>query len=373
VLVKSEADFPTAVSGTITLDENVLYEINGNITVTNSIDLNNATIIGHDIGEDIITKATGIIFIGDKGGELKNITLTATGGMVFNLDDSTRTQELLIITVNIINSASSGTIKGYELVSFSNCEYKGNTTGITFDGNKDLILTNQEWLDSNTGTYETFIGAFEIIEKEGGFSDVDTGDTAVDVSSNPTLNRGIMTGVAFEGSGTYINKYTTATSPFNFDNNWTISCTSIAVESDVVAAGYYYMVNNATVTPLVTNNTPVKILGTTIGNNLFRTTTTTNRLTYIGHKIREFEIICTGTLNHTINNAREYEFYVYKNGAIVSTISAERRFSKNDLGNFTLAGILTLNPNDYVEIYVSINNVTAVPDCIIERLSVLLK
>jgi len=54
VLVKSEADFPTAVSGTITLDENVLYEINGNITVTNSIDLNNATIIGHDIGEDII-------------------------------------------------------------------------------------------------------------------------------------------------------------------------------------------------------------------------------------------------------------------------------------------------------------------------------
>jgi len=68
VLVKSEADFPLAVSGTISLDENVLYEINGNIIITNSINLNNATIIGHDIGEDIISKATGTIFVGDKGG-----------------------------------------------------------------------------------------------------------------------------------------------------------------------------------------------------------------------------------------------------------------------------------------------------------------
>jgi len=183
-----------------------------------------------------------------------------------------------------------------------------------------------------------------------------------------------MTGVAFEGTGTYVNKYTTATSPFNFNNDWTINSTSIPVESDIVAAGYYYMANNTTVTPLVTNNTPVKILGTTTADNLFRTTAaTTNQLTYIGHKIREFEIICTGTLNHTINNAREYEFHIYKNGAIVSAISAERRFSKNDLGNFTLAGILTLTPNDYIEVYVSINNVTGVPDCTIERLSVLLK
>jgi len=187
--------------------------------------------------------------------------------MVFNLDDSAITQELLVITVDIINSANLGTVKGFELVSFSNCEYKGNTTEITFDSNKDLILSNQEWLDSNSGTYETFTGAFEIIEKEGGFSDVDPGSTAVDVSNNPTLDRGIMSGVVFEGSGTYVNKYTTATSPFNFNNDWTINSTSIPVESDIEAAGYYYMVNNTTVTPLVTNNTPVKILGTTTANN----------------------------------------------------------------------------------------------------------
>jgi len=67
ILVKSEADFPTAISGTITLDENTLYEINGNIIMTNSINLNNSTIIGHDIGEDIISKVTGAIFVGNKG------------------------------------------------------------------------------------------------------------------------------------------------------------------------------------------------------------------------------------------------------------------------------------------------------------------
>ncbi|PIA81230.1 hypothetical protein BFR04_14670 [Gaetbulibacter sp. 4G1] len=373
VLVKSEADFPAASGGIITLDENVLYEINGNITMTNSIDLNNATIIGHDIGEDILTMATGTLFVGNKGGELKNITLTASGGSVFNLDNSAQDQELIVITINISNSASLGTIKGYHLVSFSNCEYKGNVTGITFDSIKDLVLLNQEWLNSNSGIYETFTGTFDIVEKESGFSDVAIGVTAIDVSSNPILNRGEMLGVVFSGSGTYVNKYTTVASPFSFSNEWEIDCAAIPVESDIVAAGYYHMTGNATVTPLTTSNVPVKILGTTIADNLFRTTSTSNNLTYVGHKVREFEIICTGTLNHTVNNARKYEFHVFKNGVVVPAISAERRFSKNDLGNFAIAGVLTLEPNDYIEVCVSINNVSGVSDCLVERLSVLLK
>ncbi len=373
VLVKSEADFPTAVSSTITLNENVLYEINGNIIMANSLNLNNATIIGNDIGEDIISKATGSLFVGNKGGELKNITLNASGGMLFNLDDSAKTEELLVIAVDVINSTSLGTIKGYELVSFTNCEYKGNTTGVTFDGIKNLILNNQEWLDSNNGTYETFTGAFDIIEKESGFSNVYSGKTAIDVSANPTLNRGIMTGVVFDGTGTYVNKYTTASNQFNFNNDWTIDSTSITSESDNDACGYYYMVNNTIVTPLVTSNVAVGISGTTTASNLFRTTAANNKLTYVGAKCKEFELICTGTLNHTVNNARIYEFHIFKNGALVPAISAERRFSKNDVGNFAIAGIVTLDPNDYIEVCISINNVSGVSDCTVERLSVVIK
>ena len=83
--------------------------------------------------------------------------------------------------------------------------------------------------------------------------------------------------------------------------------------------------------------------------------------------------MCTGTLNHTVNNAREYEFYVYKNGVQVPAISAARRFAKDDIGNFTLTGILSMQPSDYIEVWVSISNASGVPDCLVERMSVILK
>lgn len=373
VLVKSEADFPVPIDGVITLDENTLYELNGLITLSNSINLNNSTIIGHDIEEDVLNKSSGTLFVGHNGGEIKNITVSTPGAKVFNLNDTLHNEELILLTSKIINCDSIGIIKGYQLVSFFNIEYKSNNNGIVFDSITDLLLSNEEWLSTNGGTYQTFNGAFDVLEKEGGFSDVTTGNTAIDVSSDPAVHRGFMSGVVFEGTGTYINKYTTVTAPFNFTNDWFINCSSVPVESDFVTSGYYHMVNNSTVTNLSSNDTPVKIAGTTIADNLFRTTASDNRLNYVGHKVREFEIICTGTLNHSVNNARSYEFYVYKNGVQVPAISAERRFSKNDVGNFTLAGILALQPNDYIEIWVSINNVTNVPDCLVERLSVVLK
>src|SRR5690606_37089619 len=55
VLVKSAADLPPPISGTITLLSNTYYEINGTITLTGSINLNNAYVAGLDANEDVLS------------------------------------------------------------------------------------------------------------------------------------------------------------------------------------------------------------------------------------------------------------------------------------------------------------------------------
>ncbi|WP_240484786.1 hypothetical protein [Aequorivita vladivostokensis] len=55
VLVKSAADLPSPISGTITLLSNTYYEINGTITLTGSINLNNAYVAGLDANEDVLS------------------------------------------------------------------------------------------------------------------------------------------------------------------------------------------------------------------------------------------------------------------------------------------------------------------------------
>lgn len=379
-LVKSVTDLAdelTAGGGsTYLLNTNYLYEINGKILVDYPINLDGAQIMGLDINEDILERSgAGDLIVGGSGGGIRELSLSAPSGTVFNLDDTTGNEELKIHNINIYNSASIGTVKGYYLVDFESIEYYGNTTGIIFEDIHDLLLNNQEWLSSNSGTYETYKGTFQLIEKEEGFCEVGTGSIGIDVSSVPLIvEKAVILGTIFDGDGLYVNRYTTAPTNFDFTSVWFVDSPGLTVETDFVATGYYHMVDNTTTTTLTGDDVPAKIAGTTTADNLFRTeSTVSNRLTYIGHKFREFEVVCTGTLEHLFNNARIYELSLYKNGVQVPQISSERRFTKNDVGNFTLVGILPLEPNDYIEIFISINNNNNVGSCLITRLSVILK
>ncbi|MEP5340940.1 MAG: hypothetical protein ABJL44_12305 [Algibacter sp.] len=379
-LVKTIADLAdelTAGGGTkYLLDTNYLYEINGKILVDFPIDLDGAQIMGLDIDEDILERTgAGDLICGSKGGGIRELSLSSPSGAVFNLDDTAGTEELKIHNVNIYDSASVGTVEGYYLVDFESIEYYGNTTGVIFEDIHDLLLNNQEWLPTNSGTYETYQGTFQLIEKEEGFCDVDTGNIGIDVSNVPlVVEKAVILGTIFDGDGLYVNRYSTAPANFDFTSVWFVDSPGLTVETDFVASGYYHMVDNTTATTLTGDDIPAKISGTTTADNLFRTeSTVSNRLTYIGHKFREFEVVCTGTLEHITNNARIYELSLYKNGIQIPQISSERRFTKNDVGNFTLVGMLPLNPDDYIEVYISINNNNNVGSCIISRLSVILK
>lgn len=312
------------------------------------------------------------MFTGTTGGTIKTLTLTAPGGTVFGLTGSA--SEKLILRDSIVaNSTSVGSINGYGLVFVSVVQHSGNTNGITYTNINDLLLLSTAWLANNTGTHETFTGTFDLIKKQGGFFKVDGTAIGVDVSSNPTVNIGVMTETSFSGTSTqYVNRYTVGSyTGFNFTNAWTINSPGIPVESDDVAIGYYNMNGNATNTMFTAVDTPSKIAGTTISTNLFRIESSNNRLTYKGSKPRNFEIVCTGTIDHNSGGNRVFAYYIYKNGVQLPAVSAERRFSNNDIGNFTIIGPVYLTVDDYIEVWAE--NQTNAGDTLMTKLSVLIR
>lgn len=388
-LVKNVSDLAeelTAGGGsTYLLDTNTFYEINGTIVLAAPIDINDAYISGLDANEDILVRAGGAIFTGSTGGSIRNLTLTAPGGSIFGITGS-GAETLVFQNCIIANSGSVGSISSFGVVFMNIIQLVNNTTGITYTNIGNVLLSNVAWFDTNAGTFETYVGTFGLIEKISGFCKVPAGATGVDVSADPDVSQGTILSVPFSGLGTYVNGYTMLGGSYPgyfFDNDWYVSCPGLPFEADSNTSGYYYMTGNTTVTDFVTAgaNTPVKIAGTTTATSLFRTSSATdNRLVYNGKNTREFEVICTGTVDNDANspNARIYEFSLFKipngmAGAVVSAISSERRFSNNDIGNFTLIGIVSLAPGDAIEVHGSVNNVGGTLNTVVTRLSVILK
>ncbi|MAO10231.1 MAG: hypothetical protein CMC07_04945 [Flavobacteriaceae bacterium] len=354
VLVKSVDDFPAPTSGTITLDENTLYEINGTITLSNPIELNDAQLLGRDAGEDVLSKASGAVFTGTTGGNIKNLTIEG-GGTVFAITGGT---SLLFQNCIVSGMASVGTISGVGLYFSNIVNFVGNTTGVTYTNIGNLLLNNQGWASTNAGTYETFTGTFGLIEKVSGFSTVASGNTGIDVSSSPTVGTGVLQGTVFSGGGDYVNGYNPEPyDGYNFSNSWTVNAPGIPRESDDVAGGNFYSNAGLTTgfTQDINNGNAVKVLGngTTIANSLFRFTAPgNNRLTYEGTKTRNFQI--NASLSIRVTGAADdfYAFLIAKNGNIVTESNAIVRINDNtEIQNVSINAIVSLTSGDYIEIY----------------------
>ena len=355
VLVKSVSDFPAPSGGVITLDENTYYEINGTILLTTPINLNNAYVSGLDASEDVLSSA-GTVFSGSTGGSIRNITITG-GGTAFNI---TGGSSLLLQNSTISGMNSVGTISGVGLYFSNVVQFVGNTNGMEYTNIGTLLLSNQGWLGNNGGTFETFSGNFDLIQKVSGFSVVNGSAQAIDVSNNPSVTNGVLFGTAFSGTSTmYINPYTSGSyTGYNFTNNWIVNCPGIPRESDDVATGNFYYNGSLTTgfSQSISNGTAVKIVGngSTTANSLFRfTAPSTNNLTYKGKKTRNFQINASLSVRVIGAAGDFYAFIIAKNGTVVTESNAVVRInSDSDIQNIALNSIVSLAPDDFIEIYV---------------------
>ncbi|EGV42200.1 hypothetical protein BZARG_591 [Bizionia argentinensis JUB59] len=367
-LIKSVADLAQeSIDGGATgylLDTNTYYEINGTINLIKPINLNNAYVSGMDASEDVLS-STGVVFKGNSGGSIRNVTLKGTKAFEIT-GPGIATNSFLFVQNTIIDGMNSvGAISGFGLYFANIVQFLNNANGITYSNIGNLLLNNQGWFANNNGTFETFSGAFGLIEKVSGFSSVDGADIALDVSSNPNVSTGILQGTVFSGTPPatgYIKGYTIGTYlDFNFNNAWTVGAPGIPRENDDVATGnLYYDEANTPNVLTVSNTTPFKLPVNTIATSLFRTAKGTgagneNRLIYRGETRRPINIFAA--ISFTTTSGTRFAFSIYKNGskvtgteAVVDVTDINRRHS------VTVIGTVNVVKNDYIEIYVRNTN-----------------
>ncbi len=360
VLVKSAADFPAPASGKITLLSNTYYEINGTIILTAPIDLNDAYVSGLDANEDILSYTGGAVFKGSTGGSIRNITIK--GSKAFEITGpgiSSATSLLVQNTVVDGMTTGVGSISGLGLYFGNIVQFLNNANGITYSNIGNLLLSNQAWLATNNGTFETFTGLFGLIEKISGFSSVDGADVAMDVSSNPALATGVLLGTVFSGTTTDVNgfvkKYTTGSyTGYNFNNNWTVDCPGISREGDSQATANIYYTAASIVT--LDNATPIKLPVITAPIRMFRTsarggTNSSNSVVYEGKKSRSLNVI--GSISFTAIANMRFTFSIYKNGVQqTGTQVVYDVVDTNARQGLSIVGTVVANPSDYIEIWV---------------------
>lgn len=353
------------------MDTNTLYEINGTVVFSLPIEINNSYIIGLDSGDDRIVKSGGgNLFTGSTGGSIRVLTLINATGNVFNIT-APSTENLIFRDLVIANSANVGFLNGFGFVFSSIVQYSGNTNGIVYNNITKVLLSNQGWFGNNSGTYEAFTGTFELIGKQGGFTEVIGAKIGIDVSSNPVISvDASLDGVVFTGlptgAGAFVKPYTGAGTytGFNFINKWSVNSSGVPFESDRAASGNLYLDINrsAPVYPVLTLaviGTSYKIPGTTIATNLYRTSVNgidSNRLYYNGRTKRVFTVSSTISVDATTGTLFEYLFYFVKftaAGVGTPVVSSETFIEQNTtIQSFPVIGIVEMLPGEYIELHV---------------------
>ncbi|MCB4808287.1 hypothetical protein LG651_08485 [Tamlana sp. 62-3] len=360
-LVKSVADLADelAAGGGIEyqLTSNTYYEINGTINLAFPINLNDAYIAGEDTNEDVLI-GTGTIFSGATGGSIRNLTLI-TSGAVFNLN-GTGAENLIFRDSFVASSGSVGAISNFNLVFISTAQFLGNTSGIVYTNINKLLLNTLGWNGTNGGIYETFTGNFDVITKQGGFSEVIGATAAIDVTGITSTTGGYSIRIVdFYGGGNYINGSSPYTG-YNFTRDWDVNSPGIPVETDGVASGNFYYDGPVTTgfsQTIAANGIdfPVQGTGTFTANNLLRFDSNVigNTLIYDGAKDRKFQINASLSVRVGSASGDFYAFFIAKNGTVINESRALIRIDNNDqIQNVSLNANIELVYLDEIEIYV---------------------
>jgi len=346
------------------LSSNTLYEINGTVTLDKPIDLNSAYIQGVDSGDDKLVSA-GNIFDGNTGGSIKGLTLQSTGGKIFNLIGNA-TQNLIFRDCIVTSSANVGTISTFGMVFISVVQFTNNTTGIIYKDISQLLISNAGWFGDNKGTFEKFEGTFKLIQKQGGFSDVNGAAIGFDVSSDPIISGdAVLESVVFTGiltTGKYVNRYSNGSySNFNFTNTWNVRNPGIPTETDsnafgALGANYGYGQGYPFSWPGGNTGTDSKVKlaanSSSAQVDLLRfETDNKSKLTYKGKKERNFEL--SGSMSYQAAYAGTYRAYLTLNGTIIPNSEFFGKASAiNDIVVFPLNGFTKMKNNDYIEVYI---------------------
>jgi hypothetical protein len=375
VFVNSKTDLPTAVSGVITLADNVTYFITKTIDLTGDrlVGGVNTTILGGS-SENCFLISTGLdsnTALISSNWSLPMRNLSITHGTALNLDATgNSTAALDWFGVNFTNCTNVGLIKSYSNFIMSDCALL-NSAGMVFDGTIGTVgFVNCLFSGIAAATTLSFPSTLTITRRIrciyssfvafGGATAIN-----VDASAVIPVESYILDTVNFSGGATYTGGITYTDNKAFFSN-----CKGIVNSS---AIGQMYYTNNTTQNPIATTGAFEKILGTTTASSINQKFShTNNRLTYTGALARSFKVTSFVSANSVTTNNVTILVRIYKNGVAIPESEAQASTSataRNE--SFPSQAIIEMVQNDYVEIF--INNTSNANNLLVTELNVVIE
>lgn len=373
VFVKTKNDFPAAVSGVITLVDNVTYFITTVVDLTGDrlVCGNNTTIIGGS-SENCSLKSTGLdsataLITSVYSIPMRNIAITH--GTALNLDATgNSTAAIDWFGVNFVNCASVGTIKSYSNFIMSDSALL-NSANMTFDGTMGTIGFQQCLFSGIAGqTSLNFPSTLTVTRRirviYSSFVAFG-GATAINVSTSAVIpvESYILDTINFSGGATYI-------AGVQHDDNKALfqNCKNISNTAEV---GQMYFTNNATQNTIATTGVFEKIEGTTTASpQTEKFSHINNRLTYTGGITREFVVTASCSAQAITTNATTITVRIAKNGVTIAESESQATTSATGRNeNFYCQALTELAQNDFIELFIA--NQTNANNLLVTELNVL--
>lgn len=357
--IMSKADFPAPVAGVITLPDNTTYFL------LNNVDLlgdrlacgNNIAILGgtSDSCGLFSTGLVGDFFTSTSSLDLRNISLSAPTGRLFNLNDGVGAS-LGWQGLRIFDTPNFGTIQNYANVVI-NLSIITNTANCILDGTIASFVSETSLWDGRPGQTTISVPATCTITRRFRMlytaMTVLPGETGINVAVGATIpdEAYILDNVNFSGGGTYLAglDYTSNKSAF-FRNTGIVNSSALC---------QYSMTGNAAATTIAVVGTPVKMAGTTVPSGLNQKfdTATTNRALYSGVVQDNFRVVMFASM--TSGNNQDIRMFIAKNGVVVSESTAKfRTTGSGEASSIGCQALVALAPTDYVEGWVTNDTAT---------------
>lgn len=357
VFVNSKTDFPAAVSGVITLADNVTYFITKTIDLTGDRLLagQNTCIIGGS-SENCFLISTGLdantaLITSNWSLPMRNLSITH--GTALNLDATgNSTAALDWLGVNFTNCTNVGLIKSYSNFIMSDCALL-NSAGMVFDGTIGTVgMVNCLLSGIAASTTVSFPSTLTITRRiriiYSSFVAFG-GATALNLSTSAVVpvESYILDTVNFSGGATYTAGVTYTDNKAFFSN-----CKGVVNSS---AIGQMYYTNNTTQNTITTQNVFEKILGVTTASAINQKFShTDNRLTYTGGLARSFKITAAVSANSVTTAQATILVRIAKNGVTITESESQATTSATNRNeNFFSQAIVEMTTNDFIEMYIA--------------------
>ena len=357
--VNAKSDFPTPVSGVITLADNVTYFITKTIDLTGDrlVGGQNTTILGGS-SENCILISTGLDANTALLSSIWSIpmrNLSITHGTALNLNGTgSSTTAIDWFGVNFTNCANVGTVANYSNFIMSDCALL-NSANMTFSGTIGTVGFQQCLFSGIAGqTTLNFPSTLTITRRVRVIYSSFVafgGATAIFVSPSATFSGGaetyILDTINFSGGATYTGGLTYTSNTALFSN-----CKGITNSSEI---GQMYYTNNTSPNTIATQNVFEKIVGVTTASPINQKFShTDNRLTYTGGLNRSFKVTGFVSANSVVTNSVTILVRIAKNGVTIAESEAQATTSATGRNeSFPSQAIVELAPNDFIEMFIT--------------------